>query len=125
MATHKPGPGWQKITSAVYENSLTKTHIHLYGLVKLDNGDVFNMFDIQYHQDADKYIAINGGNHKRGLMAWAAALTEEYLESMGSDPIDAPSVKRIGVAKGLFVVPDSIEAHNDEVARLFTGPVGS
>jgi antitoxin (DNA-binding transcriptional repressor) of toxin-antitoxin stability system len=41
-------------------------------------------------------------------------------------PIDtAPSGKRIGVAKGLFVVPDSIDAHNDEVARLFMGEVQS
>ena len=39
-------------------------------------------------------------------------------------PMDtAPSGKRIGVAKGLFVVPDSIDAHNDEVARLFMGEV--
>lgn len=30
----------------------------------------------------------------------------------------APS-QRIGVAKGLFEVPDDIDAHNDEVARLF------
>ncbi len=37
-------------------------------------------------------------------------------------PMDtAPSGKRIGVAKGLFEVPDSIDAHNDEVARLFLG----
>lgn len=28
--------------------------------------------------------------------------------------------QRIGVAKGLFEVPDDIDAHNDEVARLFT-----
>lgn len=27
---------------------------------------------------------------------------------------------RIGVAKGLFEVADDIDAHNDEVARLFT-----
>jgi len=41
-------------------------------------------------------------------------------------PIDiAPSGKRIGVAKGLFVVPDSIDAHNDEVAQLFMGEVYS
>jgi len=32
-----------------------------------------------------------------------------------------PAGKRIGVAKGLFEVPDSIDAHNDEVARLFLG----
>lgn len=41
-------------------------------------------------------------------------------------PIDAmPPGKRIGVAKGVFVVPDSIDAHNDEVAQLFMGGVQS
>jgi antitoxin (DNA-binding transcriptional repressor) of toxin-antitoxin stability system len=41
-------------------------------------------------------------------------------------PMDtAPSEKRIGVAKGLFVVPDSIDAHNDEVASLFMGEMPS
>ena len=35
-------------------------------------------------------------------------------------PIDAvPAGKRIGAAKGKFKVPDSIDANNDEVARLF------
>ena len=39
-------------------------------------------------------------------------------------PMDtAPFGKRIGVAKGLFVVPDSIDAHNDEVSQLFIGEV--
>lgn len=28
---------------------------------------------------------------------------------------------RIGVARGAFVVPDSIDEHNDDVARLFFG----
>lgn len=37
-------------------------------------------------------------------------------------PIDAVSAgKRIGVAKGKFKVPDSIDAHNEEVARMFLG----
>lgn len=37
-------------------------------------------------------------------------------------PIDpVPAGKRIGVAKGLFEAPDSIDEHNDEVARLFLG----
>ena len=41
-------------------------------------------------------------------------------------PMDsAPAGKRIGVAKGLFVVPDSIDAHNDKVSRLFTGGVSA
>ncbi len=37
-------------------------------------------------------------------------------------PIDAvPVSKRIGVAKGKFDVPDSIDLHNAEVANLFLG----
>lgn len=35
-------------------------------------------------------------------------------------PVGAVQVRtRIGVAKGVFEVPDSIDAHNEEVARLF------
>jgi antitoxin (DNA-binding transcriptional repressor) of toxin-antitoxin stability system len=33
----------------------------------------------------------------------------------------APALNRIGVAKGLFEVPDSIDLHNAEVAQLFNG----
>ena len=33
----------------------------------------------------------------------------------------APPDSRIGIAKGLFEVPDDIDAHNAEVARLFLG----
>jgi len=41
-------------------------------------------------------------------------------------PIEiVPAGKRLGVAKGLFEVPDSIDQHNDEVARLFMGKVQS
>ena len=41
-------------------------------------------------------------------------------------PMDsAPAGKRIGVAKGLFVVPDNIDANNDEVSRLFAGEVSA
>ncbi len=41
-------------------------------------------------------------------------------------PMDsAPAGKRIGVAKGLFEVPDTIDAHNDEVSQLFMGGVSA
>lgn len=33
----------------------------------------------------------------------------------------APAGRRLGVAKGVFEVPDSVDAHDDEVARLFMG----
>ena len=37
-------------------------------------------------------------------------------------PIDRmPQGQRIGIAKGMFEVPDDIDAHNDEVAQLFMG----
>ena len=37
-------------------------------------------------------------------------------------PMDAaPSGQRIGIAKGKFEVPDSIDDNNEEVARLFYG----
>jgi prevent-host-death family protein len=32
----------------------------------------------------------------------------------------APGAPRLGVARGKFVVPDNIDAHNLEVAALFT-----
>ena len=37
-------------------------------------------------------------------------------------PIDVTSThQRLGIAKGKFKVPDNIDAHSDEVARLFLG----
>lgn len=37
-------------------------------------------------------------------------------------PMDSvPTGQRIGVAKGEFEVPDTIDAHNEEVARMFMG----
>ena len=32
-----------------------------------------------------------------------------------------PTGKRIGIAKGVFDVPDSIDAHSTEITRLFLG----
>ncbi|KJK21395.1 prevent-host-death protein [Burkholderiaceae bacterium 16] len=37
-------------------------------------------------------------------------------------PIDAvPVGQRIGIAKGKFDVPDTIDAHDEEIVRLFIG----
>lgn len=35
-----------------------------------------------------------------------------------------PASKRIGIAKWLFEVPEDIDAHNEEVAKLFLGGDG-
>ena len=34
-------------------------------------------------------------------------------------PIDSRPAKRLGIAKGRFDIPDTIDAHNDEIARRF------
>jgi len=34
---------------------------------------------------------------------------------------ELPSGQRLGVAKGVFEVPDNIDAGNDEIARIFLG----
>jgi antitoxin (DNA-binding transcriptional repressor) of toxin-antitoxin stability system len=37
-------------------------------------------------------------------------------------PVDTQQAGlRLGVAKGLFEVPEDIDAHNEQVARLFSG----
>jgi antitoxin (DNA-binding transcriptional repressor) of toxin-antitoxin stability system len=38
------------------------------------------------------------------------------LVPLGSGPVG----KRVGVAKGTFEVPDSIDAHNEVIAKLFS-----
>ncbi|MCU0930598.1 MAG: type II toxin-antitoxin system Phd/YefM family antitoxin [Serpentinimonas sp.] len=41
-------------------------------------------------------------------------------------PLDAPPAgPRLGVAKGKFLVPDTIDTHNAEVARLLLGGAGA
>jgi antitoxin (DNA-binding transcriptional repressor) of toxin-antitoxin stability system len=34
---------------------------------------------------------------------------------------ELPSGQRIGVAKGVFEIPDNIDAGNDEIAKIFLG----
>lgn len=54
---------------------------------------------------------------------------KEIIIARGGRPVarlvplasEAPIERRIGVAKGAFEVPDDIDVHNEEVARLFNG----
>ncbi|MDB5789089.1 type II toxin-antitoxin system Phd/YefM family antitoxin [Caballeronia mineralivorans] len=52
----------------------------------------------------------------------------EIIIARGGRPVaklvpleNVPAGKRIGIAKGAFEVPDSIDAHNKEIAELFLG----
>ncbi|MDN7180116.1 type II toxin-antitoxin system Phd/YefM family antitoxin [Caballeronia sp. SEWSISQ10-4 2] len=52
----------------------------------------------------------------------------EIIIARGGRPVaklvpleNVPAGKRIGIAKDAFEVPDSIDAHNKEIAELFLG----
>jgi antitoxin (DNA-binding transcriptional repressor) of toxin-antitoxin stability system len=60
--------------------------------------------------------AIEGGKEREIIIARNGKPAAKLV------PIDAVTRgKRLGVAKGLFDVPDNIDQHNSEVAELFMG----
>ena len=55
--------------------------------------------------------------HEREIVIARNGRPAAKLVPVGTVPVG----RRIGVAKGKFQVPDTIDAHNAEVARLFLG----
>ena len=66
----RPGAGWRHIAGPVYEHS-NGTRVHVGGLVKLPNGSFLSDSKWPECIDAHRMIRANGGNRRRGLMAWA------------------------------------------------------
>lgn len=67
----RPGPGWKQLSGAVWEHA-NGTRIHLLGVVRLSDGTFPSVWsDLK---NLNRCIKINGGNRKRGLMAWALCL---------------------------------------------------
>jgi antitoxin (DNA-binding transcriptional repressor) of toxin-antitoxin stability system len=60
--------------------------------------------------------AIESGNESEIIIARNGRPAAKLVSVVGHSP-----QKRIGVAKGVFTVPDDIDSRNDEVARLFLG----
>jgi hypothetical protein len=66
----RPGPGWRQLKGPVWEHK-TGTRIHVSGLILRDaNGEILDNERVHLAL-LHKLIAINGGNKKRGLMAFA------------------------------------------------------
>jgi antitoxin (DNA-binding transcriptional repressor) of toxin-antitoxin stability system len=55
------------------------------------------------------------GREKEIIIARGGRPVARLVPLASAEPVE----KRIGVAKGVFEVPDDIDAHNDEVAALF------
>jgi hypothetical protein len=66
----RPGPGWRHIAGPVYEHS-NGTRVHMLGFVKLPDGQFLNENKWPECNAAARMIRVNGGNRRRGLMAWA------------------------------------------------------
>ena len=71
--TLRPGSGWKRVGGAVYTRA-DGLRLHLLGFCKAPGAsNVYgNSAEAYYLQN--KLIKINGGNRKRGMMAWAATV---------------------------------------------------
>ena len=70
-----PGPGWRHLAGPVWERDGVR--VHMGGLVYLPNGDWLSERSLgNDFQQVGLLIRINGGNRKRGLLAWGRLLGE-------------------------------------------------
>lgn len=68
----KPGAGWKQLRGPVWEHK-SGVRIHVSGLIlKTEFHGILGPIDeFSYHSFLRKLILVNGGNKKRGLMAFA------------------------------------------------------
>ena len=66
---HKPGPGWKFLGCSVWQCG--DLRLSLLGGVLLPGGSWKWAWTWPESQRAEWFIRVNGGNRKRGLMAWA------------------------------------------------------
>ena len=66
----RPGAGWRHLAGPVYEHK-NGTRLHMLGLIKLPDGDFLYANKWPESKYAARFIRANGGNKRRGLMAWA------------------------------------------------------
>lgn len=76
----KLGSGWKNVGGPVYE-APSGLRIHILGLCQLTNGELVNGMRWPESSRLNRYVLINGGNHKRGAMAWALSLVKESRDA--------------------------------------------
>lgn len=81
---------WKSLGSGVYQAD-DKTRIHVGGLIRRANGKMINLLTIS--EDPFGFIAIMGGNRKRGIMLMSEHLTELENNHEGNKPSAKPSIE--------------------------------
>jgi len=70
MRPYRPGSGWIHVAGSVWDH-VSGIRLHLLGMVRLRNGAYVWANAWPESHDVGRLVRINGGNRKRGLMAWA------------------------------------------------------
>lgn len=70
ISKYKPGPGWKHMGGVVWEHC-SGVRIHVAGLCGMVPGTMIDGKKWPESKSLDRYIRINGGNRRRGVMAWA------------------------------------------------------
>lgn len=76
MKKYRPGPGWRRLSGPVYEGP-HGVRVHMTGVVRLADGRYVSGNQLDHAFDMHRMISINGGNRRRGIMAWARQLMAE------------------------------------------------
>lgn len=75
MKKFGPTNGWKRLGRGVYEHT-NNARIHRLGVIRLPDMTFISLHSCKAEcQRGRQLIKINGGNRKRGLMAWAIELS--------------------------------------------------
>lgn len=72
----RPGPGWKHLGGPVYEHQ-SGWRIHAMGICGFPVDPLFDGRRWPESRELERMIRINGGNRKRGVMAWALNVLRE------------------------------------------------
>jgi len=71
---YKPGPGWTRIKKGPVWDHESGVRIHAAGLIRTKGMTNISHYDTGHWDEIDRFIRINGGNKKRGIMAYSLTL---------------------------------------------------
>lgn len=69
----RPGSGWTHLAGSVWEHT-SGARIHTLGIVRMPDKTYHSLHRAVGDNLGRRLVQINGGNIKRGLMAWAVNL---------------------------------------------------